>query len=253
MRLTNVIRGPIVAAVIAAFAFATPVSAMSASVAAPAPTKQPVIEVTPDDVAAANEKIAAAYGSLVNMWTNQFQHLGDRFTAPNVVRYRRGVMTSCGPIGPYNAEYCQRSNTIFYDEVFVAGMAKAASNALGTDGDMAAVGVIAHEMGHAVAIQLGHESRNSYENESTADCLAGTFARQAQHDGELEKGDMEEAFFGMSMAGDPTPEATGNRRIDAMIQARLARESHGTKEQRMQNFRTGLDGGPGACLEEFSN
>jgi predicted metalloprotease len=55
------------------------------------------------------------------------------------------------------------------------------------------------------------------------------------------------------MAGDPTPETTGNRRFDAIIQARLARESHGTKEQRMQNFRTGLDGGPGACLDEFSN
>ena len=253
MRLANVIRGPLAAALLSAFTFATPVSAMSVSAAAPSPTKQPTIEVTSQDINAANEKIAAAYGALVNMWTTQFQHLGERFAAPHVVRYRRGVMTSCGPIGPYNAEYCPRSNTIFYDEVFVAGMAKAASNSLGTDGDMAAVGVIAHEMGHAVAIQLGHESRSSYENESTADCLAGTFARQAQHDGELEKGDMEEAFFGMSMAGDPTPEATGNRRLDAMVQARLAHESHGTKEQRMQNFRTGVDGGPGACLEEFSN
>jgi predicted metalloprotease len=88
-------------------------------------------------------------------------------------------------------------------------------------------------------------------NESTADCLAGAFTRQAQRNGELETGDVEEAFFGMSMAGDPTPDATGNRRVDAMIQARLARESHGTKEQRMQNFRTGLDGGPGACLDDF--
>ena len=56
----------------------------------------------------------------------------------------------------------------------------------------------------------------------------------------------------MSMAGDPTPESTGNRRMDAMIQARLARESHGTKEQRMQNFRSGLDKGPAACLEDFN-
>jgi predicted metalloprotease len=54
------------------------------------------------------------------------------------------------------------------------------------------------------------------------------------------------------MAGDPTPESTGNRRMDAMIQARLARESHGTKEQRMQNFRTGLDEGAAACLEDFN-
>ena len=74
-------------------------------------------------------------------------------------------------------EYCPNNNTILYDEVFVAGMAKTASNALGTDGDMASVGVIAHEMGHAVAMQLGHASRSSYQNEATADCLAGAFAR----------------------------------------------------------------------------
>jgi len=133
MRLANVIRGPLAAAVLSAFTFAAPVSAMSVSAAAPGPTKQPTIEVTPQDVNAANEKIAAAYGALVNMWTTQFQHLGERFAAPHVVRYRRGARTSCGPIGPYNAEYCPRSNTIFYDEVFVAGMAKAASNSLGTD------------------------------------------------------------------------------------------------------------------------
>jgi predicted metalloprotease len=253
MTLRSIFRGPLAAVAFSALAFVVPGSALHAAAVAPIPAKQPVIEVTPGDVAASNQKIAGAYGSLVKMWTNQFQQLGERFAAPRVVRYTGGVMTSCGVIMPHNAEYCPRNNTIFYDEVFVAGMAKAAANSLGTDGDMAAIGVIAHEMGHAVAIQLGHEYRNSYDNESTADCLAGTFARQAQRDGELEKGDTEEAFFGMAMAGDPTPQATGDRRVDAMIQARLAHESHGTKEQRMQNFRTGLEGGPRACLEEFGN
>jgi len=28
--------------------------------------------------------------------------------------------------------------------------------------------------------------------------------------------------------------------------------AHGTKEQRMQNFRTGLEGGAGACFEELN-
>jgi len=252
MTLASVFRGRLTTAAVFALAVA-PGSALRAGSLASTPRKAPGVEVTASDVAASNQKIAMAYGSLVKMWSTQFQQIGERFAAPRVVRYTGGAMTSCGVIMPHNAEYCPRNNTIFYDEVFVAGMAKAAANSLGTDGDMAAVGVVAHEMGHAVAIQLGHEYRSSYENESTADCLAGTFARQAQHDGELEKGDMEEAFFGMSMAGDPTPQATGNRRVDAMIQARLARESHGTKEQRMQNFRTGLDGGPSACLEEFGN
>ena len=55
----------------------------------------------------------------------------------------------------------------------------------------------------------------------------------------------------MSTAGDPTPELTGDRRVDGRILARLASMSHGTREQRMANFRTGLEGGPQACMEEM--
>lgn len=216
----------------------------------PAPARQPV-EVTRADVAASNQKVAEAYGALATMWTNDFRAIGQRFVTPRIARYDGAVMSPCGVIHQDNAEYCGSNNTVYYDEVFVAGMEKLAANSLHTDGDMAGIGIIAHEMGHAVAMQLGHRSRSSYENESTADCLAGAFAKQAGKDGQLEAGDINEAFYGMSLAGDPTPERTGNARYDALIQARLARQSHGTKEQRMQNFRTGLDGGPGACLDDF--
>jgi predicted metalloprotease len=236
----------------AAAAFAAPAVLSAEPTAAPGnPSGNPRIEVTQREVDASNEKVREAYGALVAMWRTQFRQMGEQFDAPRVALYEGGVRTACGIIGSNNAEYCPRANTIYYDDIFVAGMAKAASNALGTDGDMAAVGIIAHEMGHAVAIQLGHEARTSYENEATADCLAGAFAQQSGKDGSLEKGDLDEAFFGMSMSGDPTPQPTGNRRVDAMIQARLARQSHGTRDQRMQNFRTGLDGGPHACLDDF--
>src|SRR6185312_16626601 len=170
------------------------------------------IEVSRSDVNASNEKVRQAYGALVQMWTNQFRQVHEVFDAPRIARYERAAMTGCGVIRGDNAEYCPEDNTIYYDEVFVAGMAKAAADQLNTDGDMAAVGIIAHEMGHAVAMQLGHRSRNSYENESTADCLAGAFAKQAGKDGQLEAGDINEAFYGMSLAGDPTPERTGNAR-----------------------------------------
>jgi uncharacterized protein len=212
---------------------------------------RPPVRVSSKDVAASNQKIGSAYGALVRMWTNDFKQIGERFVAPRIVRYAQSGYTSCGLIPANNAMYCPTNNTIYYDEVFVAGMAKVVASSVGTDGDMAAVGIVAHEMGHAVAMQLGHASRNSYENEATADCLAGAFASQANKDGEVEPGDIDEAFFGMSMAGDPTPEPTGNPRMDARIQARVVRDSHGTKEQRMQNFRDGLEGGPRACLAEF--
>ena len=241
------------AAMLGALSLAVPGSALLAATPAPGPGSTPRVEVTERDVTASNQKIAAAYAALVQMWTNDYRQIGERFVAPRIARYDRSVMTACGVIRPENAQYCPNNNTIYYDEVFVAGMAKLASRALGTDGDMAAVGVVAHEMGHAVAMQLGYHSRDSYENESTADCLAGAFAKQSQRDGNLEAGDIDEAFFGMSLAGDPTLESTGNRRIDAIMHARLERQSHGTREQRMANFRTGLNGGAGACLDDFSD
>jgi predicted metalloprotease len=130
-------------------------------------------------------------------------------------------------------------------------MAKVSASQLGADGDMTSVGIIAHEMGHAVAMQLGFASPTAYANEAAADCLAGAFAQHADHNGSLEKGDVEEAFFGMAAAADPTPELTGNRRLDRVILTRAAVMAHGTKEQRQENFGTGFQGGAGACFEEL--
>jgi predicted metalloprotease len=185
------------------------------------------------------------------MWSNDFSRLGRRFYEPGIIPFYRGVRTACGIMRSNNAIYCPRDNTIYFDEVFIAAQAKLAARELGTDGDMAAVGVIAHEMGHAVAMQLGHISRSTYENEATADCLAGAFTQQAERDGTLEDGDVDEAFYAMSLAGDPTPELTGDQQVDRYILARAARRAHGTREQRMQNFRNGLEGGARACLPEI--
>ena len=209
--------------------------------------------VTSRDVEASNAKVAAAYGALMTMWNAHFEKLGTRFDDPALLRYRGTVRTGCGVMPQDNAVYCPQANAVYFDEVFVAGVAKQVGRQLGTDGDMAAVGVIAHEVGHAVAIQLGYESPFTYANEATADCLAGAFAQSAQADGSLEKGDLEEAYLGMAMAGDAEPELTGNRRVDTRILQRAALMGHGTREQRMQNFQNGLDHGPPGCLPAFAD
>ena len=227
---------------------APPASHFAVAPGVGAPT---MLRLTERDVTVSNQKAAAAYNALVTMWSRDLKQIGARFVAPDLVPYRGAVRTRCGIMAPSNASYCYNGNTIYFDDIFLASQAKIAGAALGTDGDMVGVGIIAHEMGHAVAMQLGHISRNSYENESTADCLAGAFTRQAQRDGELEKGDIEEAFFGMAAAGDPTPGPTGDPRTDARLSRRLARGAHGTREQRQQNFRTGLEGGGKACLAEL--
>jgi len=210
-----------------------------------------VASITERDIAASNQEIASAYGALVGMWSADFQQLGVQFVPPKLLRYRGAVRTACGVMSGNNAEYCPSLNAIYFDEVFIAQQAKEAARALGTDGDMVAVGIIAHEMGHAVAAQLDDWSNVPYENEAAADCLAGAFAQQSAKDGTLEKGDIEEAFFGLAAAADPTPRMTGNRRIDSRIALRMALMGHGTRDQRMGNFKAGYEGGPGACLGSF--
>lgn len=161
------------------------------------------VRVTQADVEWSNQKVADAYGAIVDMWTKDFKLIGKRFDAPRLVRYTGSVRTACGMMQPQNAQYCLAANAIYYDETFVAGMAKITADQLHTDGDMASIGIIAHETGHAVAFQLGHHPRDSYKNESTADCLSGAFTNQANRDKSLEDGDMEEALLGVEMAGDP--------------------------------------------------
>jgi predicted metalloprotease len=228
--------------------------ALGALVAASAAFAAPVTsDVTEQDVAASNAKVVMAYNALVAMWGDDFAQRGVRFAPPALVRYRGAVRTACGVMNGNNAAYCTARNTIYFDDVFVARQAKDAARDLGTDGDMAAVGIIAHEMGHAVAIQLGADSPVPYYNEATADCLAGAFTKRSAQDGSLEPGDLDEAFHGLAAAGDPTPQLTGNRRIDARITYRAALMGHGTREQRLANFRAGYDRGAGACLSELAS
>ena len=230
----------------AAFVAAEPVHSAPATPAALAPA-----DVTAEDVAASNAKVVMAYKALVAMWAADFEQIGTRFAPPGLVRYRGAVRTSCGIMGGNNAAYCTARNTIYFDEIFLARQARAAARDLGTDGDMAAVGIIAHEMGHAVAMQLGADSPVPYYNEATADCLAGAFTQRSARDGSLEPGDLDEAFHGLAAAGDPTPQLTGDRRIDRRITYRAALMGHGTRAQRLANFRAGYEGGAGACLSEL--
>lgn len=246
MPTTTAIKGTVVALALGLLSNTARASTVSPE---PAP---PRVEITTQELDASNAKVEAVYDALIQMWSGDFKQIGERFAAPRIARYRSPIRTPCGVMMPDNAGYCVADNTIYFDDIFVAGEEKLAADALGTDGDMAGLGIIAHEMGHAVAMQLGHVSRVSYQNEATADCLAGAFAQHAQHDGTLEKGDVEEAVYGMASAGDPTPQLTGNDRMDQRILARMEMVGHGTREQRVNNFRTGLNGGAGACLSDFA-
>jgi uncharacterized protein len=237
------------AMILGGFALSAAGAAAPATKLAPLPAAD--VRVTEADVAESNEDIRGAFGALATMWTNDFEQMGRRFAVPRIYNYRGNVRTPCGVMMANNAAYCSAANAIFYDEIFVAGQRKLAASKLGTDGDMAGIGVIAHEMGHAAAIQLGFASRVSYNNEAVADCLAGTFVGRLQQDsslGTLESGDVDEALEGVAAAGDPEVELTGNDRVDSRRIARQRMMAHGTSEQRVSNFKVGLDNGIRGCL-----
>src|SRR4051812_19621233 len=87
-------------------------------------------DITQADLNASNAKVSAAYGALVEMWSKDFESLGEQFAPPHMARYRGNVMTPCGEMPANNALYCAQRNTIYFDEIFVARMAKAASENL---------------------------------------------------------------------------------------------------------------------------
>jgi uncharacterized protein len=247
MRLSRKSRSRAIAAslaILGALIGARPAAAAVPSAPVPADVSETAIK-------ASNEKVSQAYRALVALWSRRFAELGEHFAAPALYSYRGAVRTNCGVMSANNAAYCTARNAIFFDETFLARLAGAAARELRTDGDMAAIGVVAHEMGHAVVSQLRADSRIPYENEAAADCLAGAFTRESQHDGSLEEGDLEEAFFGLAAAGDPPPALTGNRRIDSRIERRASLLGHGTREQRLSNFTNGYERGAGACVDRL--
>jgi len=206
------------------------------------------VRITERDVEESNREVASAYGALVAMWKDEFAARGATFRAPRIAAYRGSALTACGPMPPSNAVYCMNNNTIYFDEIFLAAQSRITGDALGSDGDMASVGIIAHEMGHSVALQMGRMGRDSYTTEAIADCFAGAFTKHSAREGLLEDGDTEEAFFAMAAAADPELRPTGNARRDWRNEMRLARARHGTREQRQANFRLGLERGVDGCL-----
>jgi predicted metalloprotease len=127
---------------------------------------------------------------------------------------------------------------------------------LDAPGDFAWAYVIAHEVGHHVQKQLGtsdevHRLERdepdkanalSVRLELQADCYAGVWAHSAYEAGELESGDVEEAFRASEAVGDDRlqREATGRVNPDSF--------THGSSAQRRHWFDVGRQAGdPGSC------
>lgn len=194
---------------------------------------------------------SAVLGSTEEIWTTLLPQQGGKpYAAPRLVLFRGATQSRCGvgqaAMGPF---YCPVDQTVYLDLSFFEEM----RSKFRVSGEFAYAYVIAHEVGHHVENVLGilpqvqqrqrqvspaEANRLSVRVELMADCLAGVWANHADKKySVLEPGDVENAMKAASAIGDD--------RLQKQSQGYVVPDSftHGTSEQRVRWFMTGLKGG----------
>ena len=201
--------------------------------------------------------VAGVLADTEKTWGTLFQQLGRQYRDPALVLFTGATPTACGTgqtaMGPF---YCPLDQKVYIDLQFY----QALRDKFRAPGDFAQAYVISHEVGHHVQNQLGimqkmdeyrrRMSETQYNAlsvrlELQADCFAGVWAHHAQNRNLLEAGDIEEAMRAASAIGDDT--------VQRRTQGRIVPDSftHGSSEQRMRWFMTGMKSGQIAACNTF--
>ncbi len=192
-------------------------------------------------------------------WNALFAEQNIDYAEPTLVLFTGAVSSACGTgqaaMGPF---YCPADQQVyidlaFYDELRVRH---------GAAGDFAQAYVIAHEVGHhvqnllGIADQVNAAQRRlssstevnalSVQQELQADCFAGLWAHHANRSRQvLEEGDIGEALTAAQAIGDDTLQQQGQGYV------RPESFTHGSAQQRMQWFTTGVQQGTLASCDSF--
>lgn len=204
------------------------------------------------------EFVAVVLAETETTWQRQFAQQNQRYAKPQLVLYRGATRSACGlgqaAMGPF---YCPADRKIYLDLGFFDDL----SQRHNAPGDFARAYVIAHEVGHHVQNLLGiseqvQRARQSMDEtasnalsvrqELQADCFAGLWGRDADQRADLlEAGDVEEALVAAGAIGDD--------RLQAQARGYVTPDSftHGSSEQRVRWFRTGMTQGSMAACDTF--
>ncbi len=190
-------------------------------------------------------------------WNTLFRQLGRDYQEPRLVLFTGATPTACGTgqaaMGPF---YCPLDQRVYIDLAFYQQL----RDRFRAPGDFAQAYVIAHEVGHHVQNQLGiMQKMDAYRQrlsetqynalsvrlELQADCFAGVWAHHANNRQLLEAGDVDEAMNAAAAIGDDT--------MQRRTQGRIVPESftHGTSDQRMRWFMTGMKTGQISACNTF--
>jgi uncharacterized protein len=202
--------------------------------------------------------VAVVLADTEDVWRDQFQKMGKRYTDPHLVLFSGQVESACGltdaAVGPF---YCPGDHKVYLDLSFFDEL----RSRYRAPGEFAQAYVIAHEVGHHVQNLLGisdrvHAQRTrlskaefnklSVRLELQADFLAGFWGYHAQKMKHiLDPGDLEAALR--------AAKAIGDDRLQKQARGYVVPDSftHGTSEQRIRWFRRGFDTGDFSQADTF--
>jgi len=192
-------------------------------------------------------------------WTLMLpEQTGKSYRHAKLVLFRDYTQSGCGgaqsATGPF---YCPQDERVYLDLGFFDEL----NRRFGAPGQFAQAYVVAHELGHHVQKLLGiegkvHQMQESNSREANplsvklelqADCFAGVWAHSTQQRGLLVKGDVESALGAASAVGDD--------RLQKKSTGHVSPESftHGTSQQRMHWFTSGLNNGTVTACNTFGS
>jgi predicted metalloprotease len=222
-------------------------------------TESPVSEGTsgqlstgarPDEENRLADFASGVLASTEDTWRELFRRGGKTYREPKLVLFTDAAQSACGfaqaAVGPF---YCPEDRKVYIDLAFFREL----KDRFRAPGDFAQAYVISHEVGHHVQNLLGimdkvqaararsgeaQANRLSVRLELQADCLSGVWAHHAEKTRHiLEEGDLEEGLRAASAVGDDRLQ----RRAGGFVVPDSF--THGSSEQRVRWFRTGVETG----------
>jgi len=210
------------------------------------------------------EFVSAVAGSAEVQWKEIFAAAGKSYRSPTVIMFSGVTSSGCGvaqsAMGPF---YCPNDQKIYLDTSFFQDLERRFQGCeVGSRScQFSQAYVIAHEIGHHVQNLLGilpevqqtqqlmdktEANQLQVRVELQADCLAGVWAHHADEKWRLiEPGDVEAAM--------QTASAIGDDRLQRRTQGYVVPDAftHGSSEQRVRWFMTGLKSGEVSSCNTF--
>jgi predicted metalloprotease len=210
------------------------------------------------------EFVAAVLGSTEVQWTELFAKANSRYQPPTLVMFSGATSSACGfaqsAMGPF---YCPKDRQVYLDTAFFEDLQRRFGACNSTKAcQFSEAYVIAHEVGHHVQNLLGilprlqqmqrgldraDANRLQVMAELQADCFAGVWASRSQQRWKfLDPGDVEAAL--------QTASAIGDDRLQRRSQGYVVPDAftHGTSQQRVRWFTTGLKTGDITACDTFN-